>query len=190
MVLHIRGDVLAVDAVAAGRAVDEHAVLVAQRARQAVDLRLGGEVDRLLAGKPRKRRTRATNSTTSSSEKALSSESIGTACRTLANLAAGARADPRGRRVRPDQVREAGLDLAVAAPQRVVLGVGDRSARPPGSSACHGAAISAASRLSSALACASSARRERCWEVFGLASVWAVRSRPSTPQWTFRCCLV
>ena len=69
------------DAVAARRRLDELAVLVAQRDRQAVDLRLGGEGER-------RRRRRAAGSggrgrrsrSTSSSSKALPSDSIGTRC--------------------------------------------------------------------------------------------------------------
>ena len=43
MVLEVCGDVLAHRAIAARRALNEHAVLVAQRGREPVDLRLGGE---------------------------------------------------------------------------------------------------------------------------------------------------
>ena len=45
----IGGDVLALGAVAAGRRGDELAALIAQRHRQAVDLRLGGEIDLVVA---------------------------------------------------------------------------------------------------------------------------------------------
>ena len=87
----IGGDVLALVAVAARGGADQPALLVAERAGQAVDLRLGGDVDRpSSAGTRRKRRTRSRNSTTSSSAKALSSDSIGTRWTTLANFAEGA----------------------------------------------------------------------------------------------------
>ena len=52
--LHIRGDVLAFGAVAARRAGDKRAILVAQRHRQTVDLRLGGERDLLVVRQAQK----------------------------------------------------------------------------------------------------------------------------------------
>ena len=56
----IGGDVLAGRAVAAGRGEDQRALLVAQRAGQAVDLGLGGERDLgVVSARFRKRRTRA-----------------------------------------------------------------------------------------------------------------------------------
>ena len=45
----IGGDVLALGAVAAGRGGDEFAALVTQRHRQPVDLRLGAEIDLVVA---------------------------------------------------------------------------------------------------------------------------------------------
>ena len=50
----VGGDVLALVAVAAGRRLHERPVLVAQRARQAVDLGLGGHGERGLVRKPEK----------------------------------------------------------------------------------------------------------------------------------------
>ena len=66
---------------------------------------------------------RATKSVTSSSLKALSSDSIGTACRTLAKPRDGAAPTLRDRLSSGAQVREARLDRLVAPPQRVVFGV-------------------------------------------------------------------
>src|SRR5204863_4090504 len=43
----VRGHILAGDTVAAGRAKDEAAALVAQRGRKPVDLRLGHDLDRV-----------------------------------------------------------------------------------------------------------------------------------------------
>src|SRR5262249_48873207 len=51
---HIRCDVLAFRAIAASCSACEATVLVAQRAGQAVDLRLGGEDDFLICGKTQK----------------------------------------------------------------------------------------------------------------------------------------
>ena len=80
----------------------------------------------MLGGKLRKRRTRARKSATSSSAKALPSDSIGTAWRTLRKRPAGFAPTLR-RRASParDQLRKARLDRGVALPERVVFGVGD-----------------------------------------------------------------
>ena len=69
---------------------------------------------------------RATKSVTSSSPKALSSDSIGTACRTLAKPRDGAAPTLRDRLSSVRRSGKARLDRLVAPPQRVVLGVGDR----------------------------------------------------------------
>ena len=65
-------------------------LLVGERDGEPVDLGLGRQLDDGSAGSPRKRRTRAMKSTTSSSVKALPSESIGTAWRTLPKASTGA----------------------------------------------------------------------------------------------------
>ena len=69
---------------------------------------------------------RSTKSTTSSSAKALSSDSIGTACRTLAKPRAGAAPTLRDGDFERAQIGKARLDRGVAVAQRVVFGVGDR----------------------------------------------------------------
>ena len=66
---------------------------------------------------------RSTKSVTSSSEKALSSESIGTAWRTLAKPRGGAAPTLRERLVQRTQVGKTRLDRVVALAQRVILGV-------------------------------------------------------------------
>jgi len=71
-------DVLALRTVAARGAQHENAILVAQRGGQAIDLGFGGESEFSAFFQARKRRTRAAKSTTSSSAKALSSDSIAT----------------------------------------------------------------------------------------------------------------
>ena len=68
---------------------------------------------------------RPTKSTTSSSAKALSSESIGTAWRTLAKRARRRRADALRQAVGVRELRKARLDRRVATAQLVVFGVGD-----------------------------------------------------------------
>ena len=108
-------------------AVDELAVLVAQRHRQPVDLRLGGEGERLVRLELEEAADAARrNRVTSSSLNALSSDSIGTACRTLAKRARSAPTPTFSDRL--SSVRRSGkrcLDLAVALAQRVVFGVRD-----------------------------------------------------------------
>ena len=121
----IGGDVLALRAVAARRAVHEAAVLVGQVDRQPVDLRLGRRTPaaRRLRGRETAARGRRTRRTPPAS-KALSSDSIGTRWRSLAKPPSGA-PPTRSRANRPDQLRKARLDRGVAPPQRVVFGVGD-----------------------------------------------------------------
>ena len=110
----------------ASRPATRRPPLVAERDRQAVDLRLGREArSRRPCRSSRKRRTRSTNSVTSSSSKALSSDSIGTRCRTLPKRLAGLRADAPRRAVGAHELGKARLDRRVAAAQRIVLGIGD-----------------------------------------------------------------
>ena len=66
---------------------------------------------------------RPTKSTTSSSANALSSDSIGTACRTLAKRADGAAPTRCVRLSSGAQLRKARLDRVIAPPQRVIFGV-------------------------------------------------------------------
>ena len=75
------------------------------------------------AGTRRKRRTRSRNSTTSSSAKALSSDSIGTRWTTLANFAEGAAPDRDGDGAL--ELGEARLDREDAATEPIVFRVGD-----------------------------------------------------------------
>ena len=112
----IGGDVLALGAVAARGGGDEFAVLVAQRHRQAVDLRLGVEGDFFVVaqasgsgGCGRRNRPRP------ASANALSSESIGTACRTFLNLPVGAAPTLQRRRIQRAQIGKALLDRRCCA---------------------------------------------------------------------------
>ncbi len=70
--------------------------------------------------------TRSQNSAKSSASKALSSDSIGTPWRHLAEAAGRRRSDPAAGRIRhaPDRGMR-GFQFGVAAAQRVVFGVGD-----------------------------------------------------------------
>ena len=80
-------------------------------------------VERRVGGRFRNRRTRATNSRTSSSAMALSSDSIGTAWRDLAERLGRRGADAQARAVGADQLGKALLDRGVAPAQGVVVGV-------------------------------------------------------------------
>ena len=75
---------------------------------------------------PRKRLTRAQNSSTSSSAKMLPSDSIGTAWRTLANFSDGAAPTLRLGRVRAGKLRKRRFERGIAPAQFVIFGVGDR----------------------------------------------------------------
>ena len=68
---------------------------------------------------------RSAKRVTSSSENALSSESIGTECRILAKRPVGADADLQRQAFQRFEVGEALFDVAVALAQRVILGVRD-----------------------------------------------------------------
>ena len=121
----VAGHILARRPVAACRRRDHLALLVADRERQAIDLRLGGDRERrvvlqlqeaadafgeigdILVGKgvvEREHRQRMAD---------------------LAELLRDLGPDPNGRRVVADQARETGLDRRIASAQGVIVGVGD-----------------------------------------------------------------
>ena len=77
------------------------------------------------SGRSKKRRTRRRNSTTSAPSKALSSDSIGTRCRTLPKSATGGAPTRWDGLSGADQFGKARLDRLVAPAQGVVLGVRD-----------------------------------------------------------------
>ena len=79
-----------------------------------------------LSGIPRKRRTRAQNSSTSSSAKMLPSDSIGTAWRTLANFSDGGAPTFRLSGFGVGELGKGRFERGVAAAQVVVFGVRDR----------------------------------------------------------------
>ena len=79
-----------------------------------------------LSLKPRKRLTRAQNSSTSSSAKMLPSDSIGTAWRTLANFSDGGAPTLRLAESAPASSGKRRFERAIAPAQFVIFGVGDR----------------------------------------------------------------
>ena len=123
---HVGGDVLALAAVAARRAGDQLAVLVAQRHRQAVDLRLGAEGDLLVV-----RQTQETADAADKIDDVLFRERIVERQHRhrvphLGEARRRRRADTLRQAFERAQLREARLDRGVALPQPVVFGVRDR----------------------------------------------------------------
>ena len=104
----------------------EDAVLVAQHDRQAVDLRLVDVAELRVADVEPLRwlASASSQARSSSSLKALASQSIGTACSTCAKRLERRGADALGRRI---GVSSSGCSASIAqlVDQRVVLGVGD-----------------------------------------------------------------
>ena len=122
----VRGDVLAGLAVAAGGGGDQAAALVAQRQRQAVDLRLGGEGERLVGGEVQE----AADAVGELGDLGLGEGVLEAVERPgVADLGegfGGRGADLLGGAVGALELGKAGLDGGVAALERVVVGVGDR----------------------------------------------------------------
>ena len=149
----VGGDVLAFGAVAARRAGDEHAVLVAQRHRQAVDLRLGGERDFLVLrrdaesggcgrrNRPRLLRRRHCRATASAPRGALWQS------------APTARRRPAASGFPACAIAESALRLRCSAAAARHRRHRKRSARRPDNSAGHARRSRPASRACSALAC-------------------------------------
>ena len=117
---------LALEAIATGRAADQLAIRVAQRQGQAIDLRLRRERDRSIRGKPQEPPIRSTKSVTSCSLNALSSDSIGTAWRSLAKPRAGLEPTRVDGEFRTRQRGKAHFDCSVADAQGIVVRIRDR----------------------------------------------------------------
>ena len=122
----VRGDVLAHQPVAARRGQHQRAVLVAQRARQPVDLVLGGERDCVTLGQ-----VQITAHPRDELRHLLIGERVVEARHANRMLHFGQRRGgypmphlPR-RRIRPHQMRERRLQLGIAPDQRIVLGIGN-----------------------------------------------------------------
>ena len=121
----IGGHVLAGRAVAARQCLHQPARLVAQRAGQAVDLRLGGERDGFVPGQLEE----AAHAGDELGHLGIVERIVQTGHRPrvadLGEMAGGCGTDLAAGRIGADQVRERRLDRAIAAHQRVIFGVGD-----------------------------------------------------------------
>ena len=121
----IGGDVLALVAVAAGGGGDEPALLVADRARQAVDLRLGGDRQRLV----RRQAQEAADAGDELGDILLAEGVVERQHRhrvhDLAEAADRCRTDPLARAVLALEAGEARLDRKVAPAERVVVRIRD-----------------------------------------------------------------
>ncbi len=121
----VGGDVLAFRAVASGHAAHQLAVFVARRERQAVDLRLGHQHERLVGREPQE----APHAVEEFGEVVVGEGVVEGEHRhrvpDLAEALRRRRADPLRRAVVADQLGEARLDRGVAAAQGVVYGVVD-----------------------------------------------------------------
>ena len=122
----VRGDVLALRAVAARRRIDELAVLVAQRHRQPVDLRLGGEDQRLLGIELEEAADALDEARHVLFRERIVEREHRHRVPHLGEAPGRRRADLQRQAFQRAQLRKALLDRAIALAQRVVFGVRDR----------------------------------------------------------------
>ena len=122
---HIGGDVLALGAVAARRAGDQRAVLVAQRHRQAVDLRLGGKRDLLVLRQTQKAADAADEIDDVLFGKRVVERQHRHRVPDLGEARRRRRADPLRQAFQRAQLRKARLDRVVALAQRVIGRIGN-----------------------------------------------------------------
>ena len=121
----IGGDVLALGAVAAGGGGDEFAALVAQRHREPVDLRLGGEIDLVVIGKLQKAPDAADEIEHVFFGKRVVERQHRHRMADFLESPRRRRADLLRRRVARDEFGKSRLDGVEALAQRIVFGVGD-----------------------------------------------------------------
>ncbi len=119
----IGGDVLALGAVAAGGGGDEFALLVTQRHRKPVDLRLGAEVDLVVVGKLEEAADAADEVEHVLLGKGVVERQHRHRVPDLPEFPRRRRADLLRRRFAADELRKSGLDGVEALAQRVVFGV-------------------------------------------------------------------
>jgi hypothetical protein len=122
----VLGDILAHPPVASGRGLDQHATLVADRARQAVDLRLGGVAHGLVGRQPQEPPDAGVEVDGFLVGEGVVQAQHGNPMLHRRELLRTGRADPKRWRIVADQVRESVLDLQVPPLQRVVVAVRDR----------------------------------------------------------------
>ena len=124
--LGVGGDVLTLGAVAAGRGSDELAVLVAQRHRQPIDLRLGGKHDFLVLGQPQEAADAADKIDDIGVGKGVVERQHRHRVPHLGEARRGRGADALRQAFARGELREARFDGAIAPAQRVIFGVGHR----------------------------------------------------------------
>src|SRR5581483_1007531 len=122
---YVGSDILSFRTITAGRGPDENAPLITQGQRQAVDLRLGGELDRL-GGLELEEAAHAIEE----AGHVLPGEGVGERehRHRVAYLGKPARrraAHPLSGRVRRNELRMLALEAAQLSDQRVVIGIGD-----------------------------------------------------------------
>jgi len=121
----VGGDILAFRSIAARRAADQFAVLIAQRHRQAVDLRLGGKGNLLIVAEPQE----AADARDKIDDVLLGKRIVERQHRhRMADLGEARRrrrADALGQAFERAQLRKARLDRGIALAQPVVFGVGN-----------------------------------------------------------------
>jgi len=122
----VGGDVLALAAVAARRSPDQRAALVAQRHRQAVDLRLGGEHNLLVVLQVQEPADAADKLRDLIGAEGVLQRQHWYRVADLGKAAGWRGAHLAGQAVQGTQVREPCLDLLVAAAQPVVFRVRNR----------------------------------------------------------------
>ncbi len=122
----IGGDVLALAAVAAGRAGDKFAVFVPKRHRQAVDLRLGGKRDRLVFGKPQEAPNAADEIDHVLVGKRIVEREHRNGVTNLGETRRRRRADALRETVARLQLRKTRFNRRITLAQPVILGIRDR----------------------------------------------------------------
>ena len=120
---NVGGNVFADLPITTGERLDELAVFVAQRARQAVDLGLGGKVDRSVVGQ----RQEAPDAPYEISDVCVVERVVEASHRArvrhLRKMRGGCGADLRAWRIAPDQVRKGSFQRSVATDQCIVIGI-------------------------------------------------------------------
>ena len=117
----IRGHVLAFKSVAARRRLNELAVLVAQRAGKAVDLRLGGHIERRVAAEAEKASDAGDELLDLLVREDVAERQHRHLVADLGEFLRRRRADPAGQRFRADEFRKGPLQRLVALAERIIF---------------------------------------------------------------------